>query len=395
MFFNLGCLSARVKACVTHLADQADAAASAALHPAALEEAASAARPTTSSSLADRSSSPPKGSSAAGAGGAGGRAPTAREAGAAAARRRALSMRAHAGKLAAAIHTTSMEAWGLQRVLEKKRDPTTRALLDSAVRADRTAGLSAGAYSAYWDGLCRAVRGAVERTLAVEGVDINGIGIGGGGYGGGRATAGGGNAGGGGGGEAVLVAMYPYLRKAFLHLIRRLEEGTRGGDKQHARVIEGGGIGVAGTAAVTAGILTSIPGGGNTNGGLGSGGILGGSRWLSLAFDNETDSSSDEAQSDIPVAAVASAGNAEAGAESGAGPTTGNNRGNTGLWRKGVAGRGGEADGETGGAEAATGSSNEGATLLEALGPLRDLFLARSLERLTIPVEQMFPQVWE
>lgn len=218
MFFNLGCLPERVKACVTHLADDADAAASAALQPAALEEATSAAGPQPSSSSTERSTSPKPGSG----GGAGGRAPTAREAGAAAARRRASRMRAHAAKFATALHGTSMEAWGLQRVLEKKRDPTTRALLDSAVRADKAAGLSAGAYSAYWDGLCRAVRRAVERTLVADGIELPGTG--GGGYDGGRVPGGGGGA-----ASAALVAMYPFLRKAFLHLIKRLEESTRGG----------------------------------------------------------------------------------------------------------------------------------------------------------------------
>lgn len=41
VFFNLECLPARVKACVTHLADEAEDAVSEALQPAALAEATS------------------------------------------------------------------------------------------------------------------------------------------------------------------------------------------------------------------------------------------------------------------------------------------------------------------------------------------------------------------
>lgn len=390
VFFNLGCLPARVKACVTHLADEADAAASAAFQPAALEDATSSVGPPPLTTPNDRSSSPTPGSTA-GTAGVGGRAPTAREAGAAAARRRASRMRAHAGKLASSLYSTSMEAWGLQRVLDKKRDPTTRALLDGAVRADRTAGLSSGAYSAYWDGLCSAVRGAVERALVVDGVSINGSG---GGFGVENTAC------------QALVAMYPYLRKAFLHLIRRLEEGTPGG-KQGSRW-PGDGIGVG------VGIAISSAGGGqaslaavgavpswsramsSANGGVRSGGVLGASRWLSVALDNEGDTFSEDNQGETMGAGSARTGEGEAGAEAGAGPNRGiNSRRSIGPRRRGVGGQGPAVDGRDGGEDAVveTASGSDGARLLEALGPLRDLFLARSLERLTTPVEQMFPQV--
>lgn len=394
-----------MKACVTHLADEADAAASAALYPAALEEATSAAGPQPSSSSTERSTSPIQGSGA----GAGARAPTAREAGAAAARRRASRMRAHAAKFATALHSTSMEAWGLQRVLEKKRDPTTRALLDSAVRADRAAGLSAGAYSAYWDGLCGAVRGAVERTLVADGIELHSTG--GGGYDSGRVPGGGGSA-----GSAALVAMYPFLRKAFLHLIRRLEESIRGGGGGGGKHVSGrGGEGVGGgggggtTAMATNGGMVSIPGGvppwsrgataGSGNGALGTGGVLGGSRWLALALEDEADTSSEDEHGDFAVILAPRAGEAEAGAEAGAGPIVRGNGGQSlGLRRGGSAGRGWVGAGKGLGGEvtsAEAAGASEGARLLEALGPLRDLFLARSLERLTTPVEQMFPQVYE
>lgn len=389
MFFNLGCLPARVKACVVHLADEADAAASGAFQPTTLSDATSAG-PSPAAATADPSS--PTAAAAAGGGIGGGRTPSVREAGAAAARRRAARMRAHAGKLAASLHSTSMEAWGLQRVMDKKRDPTTRALLDATVRDDREAGLSAGAYRAYWDGLCRAVRGAVERTLLAEGV-IFAAEDGGGGR---RAAVGTG------GGGAALVAMYPFLRKAFLHLMKRLEDGTqgpkRGGDG--GEIKSGLSVIVQRTSTVARAGRNSRGGGGvpswsraamgasGGNGGIGVG-VLGGSRWLSLALDDDGDNcSSDEEHKQ------GERWGRGGGAEAGAGPSKrggGNGRWGSDLRRRG---KNGEEAGGGGAAAAAEGhEGSDGARLLEALGPLRDVFLARSLERLTTPVEQMFPQV--
>lgn len=275
-------------------------------------------------------------------------------------------MRAHAGKLAAALHGTSMEAWGLQRVLDKKRDPTSRALLDATVRADRSGGggggvsLSAGAYRAYWDGLCRAVRGAVDRALEGEGV-----------------------ASGGGGGGVALVAMYPFLRKAFLRLMRRLEEGTAARSSSSHR---GSGVGERSDGV----------GGGGAATAAGRPGILGGSRWLSMALDAEFD---DELSLDSALN-----GGVGGGAEAGAGPVSRIATSNGGSSRGRVFGRrggkgnsggaaGGAGGGGSGGGDGSGDSGSDGARLLEALGPLRDLFLARSLDRLTTPVEQMFPQV--
>lgn len=64
VFFNLDCLPARVKACVTHLADEAEDAVSEALQPAALAEATS-----SSSSAADAAGAGAAGSGGGGAGG--------------------------------------------------------------------------------------------------------------------------------------------------------------------------------------------------------------------------------------------------------------------------------------------------------------------------------------
>lgn len=378
-----------MKACVTHLADEADAAAAGALQPTALTEATSAG---LSSSSTTEPTSPKPGVSVTSGGssiGGGGRAPSAREAGAAAARRRAARMRAHAGKLATLLHGTSMEAWGLQRVLDKKRDPTTRALLDATVRGDRAARLSAGAYSAYWDGLCLAVRGAVERALSSEGIGISD--------------------GGGGGGGVALVAMYPFFRKAFLHLIRRLEDGKRGPTQGSSRGVGGVSSSMAGGSGDDpkmdpAGRAGSVPswsralisaGSGGFSGGSqsgtaaggvgGGGGVLGGSAWLSLALDDEEDYSS--------LGGTQGGGNrrrvGEAAAEARVGPSEADDsRRGHGLRR-----RDGQGDGEGPSVGGGGGKSSDCARLLAALGPLRDLFLARSLERLTTPVEQMFPQV--
>lgn len=322
------------------------------------------------------------------AGGGARRSPSTRDTGAAAARRRSARMRAHAGKLAAALHGTSMEAWGLQRVLDKKRDPTTRALLDATVRADRSGGggslsLRAGAYRAYWDGLCRVVRAAVERALEADGVG-RGVGVGGG------------------GGGVALVAMYPFLRSSFLRLIKRLEDGTArhqgssavrrgdGGDSS------GGGSGGSASFWSKAVVGTSGP---NNGGGGGSGqqrgggqGVLGGSRWLSLALENDddlsVDSSSEGEEQDQQWSRRGG------GVEAGAGPTSkgdaGNGRRVFGLRGNNNGPRGGGGDG---GGGVGDGGSSDSVRLLEALAPLRDVFLARSLERLTTPVEQMFPQV--
>eukprot|EP00752_Nemacystus_decipiens_P008545 g7632.t1 len=377
VFFNLECLPARVKACVTHLADEAEDAVSEALHPAALAEA------TSSSASAAGAAA---GGGGAGAGGAGaeqralsptpgGSARSTRDAGAAAARRRSARMRAYAGKLAAALHSTSMEAWGLQRVLDKKRDPTTRALLDATVRADRHGGLSLseGVYRGYWLLLCSAVRGAVDRALEAEGVG-----------------AGGGGAGGeyGGGGGVALVAMYPFLRKAFLRLIRRLEEGTSRHQGSSARRGDGvnGGSGGGGSGGAVSLWSKSVLGTGGSGGGQQPvGGILGGSRWLSLALDNDDDLSFDPfAEGDEQERQVGRRGG---GAEAGAGPA-GNSRRVFGLRGSSPSTGGGGGGGGNGGDD----DTSDGVRLLEALGPLRDLFLARSLERLTTPVEQMFPQ---
>ena len=285
-------------------------------------------------------------------------------------------MRAYAGKLASALHGTSMEAWGFQRVLDKKRDPTTRALLDATVRADRSGGLSLseGVYRGYWSLLCSAVRGAVERALEAEGV---GAGGGGGGGGGGEY-----------GGGVALVAMYPFLRKAFLRLIRRLEEGTSRHQGSSARRSDGvnGGVGVgAGAGAVSLWSKSVLGTGGGGGGQQPVGGILGGSRWLSLALDNGDDLSFDpSAEGDEQER---QSGRRGGGAEAGAGPT-GNGRRAFGLRGSSPGTGGGGGAGSRGDDD-----SSDGARLLEALGPLRDLFLARSLERLTTPVEQMFPQV--
>lgn len=367
MFFNLGCLPARVKACITHLEGEADAAASSAFQPATLADATSAGGLSSSSPSPAEPTSPTPASAA-----GGGRGPSAREAGASAARRRAARMRAHAGKLAGALHGITMEAWGLQRVLDKKRDPTTRALLDVTVRGDRAAGLSAGAYRAYWDGLCLAVRGAVERALV--GDRAAGVEDGGGGFGGGR---GGGAAGGG----AALVTMYPSLRKAFLHLIKRVEDGTRGGSQGGVRRGDGGGV-ARSVAVAPPGVVPAW-----SRSAAGGGGILGGSRWLSLALDGDDDDSSEGEQYQGDRRGVG-------GAEAGAGPTKGDEgvRRGVGVLRRGRLRAGGRG---AGGEEAKSGGEegSDGERLLESLGPLRDLFLARSVERLTTPVEQMFPQV--
>ncbi|CAN0295482.1 unnamed protein product, partial [Hapterophycus canaliculatus] len=378
VFFNLECLPARVKACVTHLAGEAEEAVSNALQPAALADATSSSASlgaaggaaATSAEGAGGSeqqrplSPPPPGGAGEGVvgarrggGSAGRRAPSAP---AAVARRRAARMRAHAGKVAAALHGTSMEAWGLQRVLDKKRDPTSRALLDATVRADRGGGggglsLSAGAYRAYWDGLCRAIRGAVERALEGEGV----------GEGGGAA-----------GGGVALVSMYPFLRKAFLRLLRRLEEGTSARSSHRSAVVTERGDVVGGGAAAA-----------------GRPGILGGSRWLSMALDAEFDD-----DLSLDAAYGGHKGGVGGGAEAGAGPVSSNGRmatshsGRRLFGRRGGKGDGGGVAGGSGGGVGSD-SSSDGARLLEALGPLRDIFLARSLERLTMPVEQMFPQV--
>ena len=382
VFFNLGCLPARVKACVTHLGNEADAAASSSFQLNALVEATSsgvspafiAAAGTAAAGVAAsaKSSSPPPSASGAGRGSA------AREAEAAAARRRAARMRAHAGKLAASLYTTSMEAWGLQRVLAKKRDPTTRVLLDAAVRCDRSAGLGEGAYRAYWDGLCGAIRGAVVRALAADGVNVAGGGSGGGGGGGGSGTA--------------LVAIYPSLRKAFLHLMTRLEQGTEGS----RRVDGGGGSGAHGfggvtapDAAVTQGVSTSGYGGIAARLGPGAPGVLGDSRWLSLALDADDDD--DDFTSDV---GLRHRDRPTDGPEAGAGVANGGSDGRRisglRLRKAGIEGVGVEADG---GVRSRGENGGDSARLLEALAPLRDLFLARSLERLTTPVEQMFPQV--
>ncbi|CAM9980618.1 unnamed protein product [Ectocarpus sp. 6 AP-2014] len=401
VFFNLECLPARVKACVTHLAQEADEATSEALQPEALADATSSSSAAAAVEAAaaggaggagadqqqQRSTSPtPGGIGGGGTGGGGGgggggvgrRSPATRDAGA---RRRAASMRAHAGKLAAALHGTSMEAWGLQRVLDKKRDPTTRALLDATVRADRSAGgpgglsLRAGAYRAYWDGLCRAVRGSVERALEADGA----VGVGGGG----------------GGGGIALVAMYPFLRKAFLRLISRLEEATAARQQQQQQQQQQQGSG----AARGGGDGLIVPGSGSgaaaaafwqRPGAVGqqqrpAGGILGGSRWLALALEDDYNNLSLD---------PSAAGDEEQerqwdrrGAEAGAGPASGRRV----LGLRGGKGGGGERGAGVDGGRGDVDSS-DGARLLEALGPLRDLFLARSLERLTTPVEQMFPQ---
>lgn len=380
VFFNIGCLPERVKACVIHLADEADAAASSAFQPNALAEATSSGVSSTitgssasastasntaasssaalgSASATDVTSPPPSG---------GGRASSAREAEAAAARRRAARMRAHAGKLAASLYTTSMEAWGLQRVLVKKRDPTTRALLDAAVRADRAAGLDSGAYRAFWDALCRAVRGAVERALKAEGINVAAVGsvVGGGG----------GNSGGG----VALVAMYPSLRKAFLHLMTRLEQGT----ESSRRVDAGAGGAVLGglTAPVSAATAAAVRQGAPVTGARG--GVLGGSQWLSLALDDDDDYGDDDLSSGVELG---QRDRPEVGAGLRGG--VGDMRRVSGLRLRGTGGDG------TAGAMENRKEGGDGARLQEALGPLRDLFLARSLERLTTPVEQMFPQV--
>ncbi|CAM9928466.1 unnamed protein product [Laminaria digitata] len=390
VFFNLECLPARVKACVAHLADEADAAASAALQPAALADATSAG---LASPAAVAPGSPiPGGGGGGGAGGAaagGGRAPSARDAGAAAARRRSARMSALAGRLAASLYGTSMEAWSLQRVLDKKRDPTTRALLDATVRGDRAAGLGAGAYRAFWDGLCRAVRGAVERALLAEGVGggaVGGDGVGGGGGGGGRGTNG-----------VALVSMYPFLRKAFLRLIRRLEDGTAARGAQGSKRGDGGlgGGSSAGGAGGTA--AAAAPGGATGAGSAGaagahagagaSRGILGGSQWLSLALDSDDLGLSAEEEQDR-WGRRREGGGGGGGAEAGAGPVSGDAGRAFGLRNRDKGG----AEGEIGGAGKGGDKTSDRARLLEALGPLRDLFLARSLERLTTPVEQMFPQ---
>lgn len=313
-------------------------------------------------------------------------------------------MRAHAGKLATALHGTSMEAWGLQRVLDKKRDPTTRVLLDATVRADRSGGgglsLSAGAYRAYWDGLCRVVRAAVERALEADGVGRGGGGGGGGGGGEGEYGAGGGNVVGG----VTLVAMYPFLRSSFLRLIKRLEEGTaRHQGSSAVRRSDGGvsGVGGGGSSGGSASFWSKAVGGtaGSSNGGggvgggsgqqRGTGGILGGSRWLSLALENDNDlsfdSSSEGEEQDQQWSRRAG------GVEAGAGPT-GNGDAAHGRRVFGLRGSNGAGGGGDGGS-AGDGGSSDSVRLLEALAPLRDLFLARSLERLTTPVEQMFPQV--
>ncbi|CAM9423221.1 unnamed protein product [Ectocarpus sp. 4 AP-2014] len=390
VFFNLECLPARVKACVTHLAHEADEAMSEALQPEALADATSSSSAVAVAEAVaaggaggagadqqqQRSTSPtPGGIGGGGAGGGGGgvgrRTPASRDA---SARRRTASMRAHAGKLAAALHGTSMEAWGLQRVLDKKRDPTTRALLDATVRADRGGGgqgglsLRAGAYRAYWDGLCRAVRGSVERALEAD-----------------EAV--------GGGGGVALVAMYPFLRKAFLRLISRLEEATAARQQQPQQqgsgAARGGGDGLiasGGGSGAAAAAFWQRPGA------VGqqqrpAGGILGGSRWLALALEDDYNNLSLD---------PSAAGDEEQerqwdrrGAEAGAGPASG--RRVLGL-RGGKGGRGGGGEGGADGDGGRENDSSDGARLLEGLGPLRDLFLARSLERLTTPVEQMFPQ---
>ncbi|CAM9898112.1 unnamed protein product [Scytosiphon promiscuus] len=322
VFFNLECLPARVKACVTHLAGEAEDAVSDSLQPAALADATGSVWKVCAVARSCRGVW------------------TRSEKIVRRAKPQRFDLQAKCTEylcriqfpplwqpLAAALHGTSMEAWGLQRVLDKKRDPTSRALLDATVRADRGGGggglsLSAGAYRAYWDGLCRAVRGAVERALEGEGV---------------------GGGGGGGGGGVALVAMYPFLRRAFLRLMKRLEEGTaaRGSHRSPGAIDKTDGVGGAGGVAAAAGRP----------------GILGGSRWLSMALDAEFD---DDLSLD-----PASGGGIGGGVEAGAGPFYTNGRVATG---------------------------NNGRLLLEALGPLRDLFLARSLERLTTPVEQMFPQ---
>lgn len=390
VFFNLECLPARVKACVAHLADEADAAASAALQPAALADATSAGL-TSAATAAPGSPVPGGGGGATGSGSAagaagGGRAPSARDAGAAAARRRSARMSALAGRLAASLYSTSMEAWSLQRVLDKKRDPTTRALLDATVRGDRGAELGAGAYRAFWDGLCLAVRGAVERALLAEGV--GGGAAGGGGYGGG----GGGGGIGRGASGAALVSMYPFLRKAFLRLIRRLEDGTAARGAQGSRMGDGGlGGGAAtggagGSAAATPG--TGSAGATGSHGGAGaSRGILGGSQWLSLALDSDDFGLSAEEEQERW--GRRREGDVGGGAEAGAGPVGGGAGRAFGLRKRD---RGG-VEGGGGGGGAGGDKTSDSARLLEALGPLRDLFLARSLERLTTPVEQMFPQV--
>lgn len=276
-------------------------------------------------------------------------------------------MRAHAGKLAASLYTTSMEAWGLQRVLAKKRDPTTRALLDAAVRADRAAGLGSGAYRAFWDALCRAVRGAVERALKAEGVNVAAVGS--------VVGVTGGNSGGG----AALVAMYPSLRKAFLHLMTRLEQGTESSRRVDAGA---GGAALGGLTSPVSAATASAAGQGVPVTGARVG-ILGGSRWLSLALDDDDDDYGDgELSSDVELG---QRDRPEVGAGQRGGG--GDMRRISGLRLRGTGGDG------TAGAVESREEGGDGARLLEALGPLRDLFLARSLERLTTPVEQMFPQV--
>lgn len=386
---------------MTNLADEADATVTSALYPTTLAEATSAAvgpspagGPPEAGGVGPGAISSSTNSTGSAAGG--GRGPSAREAGAAAARRRAARMRAHSAKLATSLHGISMEAWGLQRVLDKKRDPTTRALLDVAVRVDRTAGLSDGAYSAYWDGLCRAVRGAVQRALIADGVNLDAAG----------------NGLGSGVGGAAMVAMYPYLRKAFLHLMKRLEEGTRGSQSAR-RGDSGASATLSSTASSISGTTTSTSLGrgaswlrterANGSGGVGNTGILGGSRWLSLVLDNDADASSeDEFETNLGKGRrfVSAGGDAAGGAKNASEPTgIGSLQDSSGVRRggkiglgSGLAVRGAERHAGIG-TDGNTGRGDDGERLLEALGPLRDLFLARSLERLTTPVEQMFPQV--
>lgn len=206
------------------------------------------------------------------------------------------------------------------------------------------------------------------------------------------------------------MAMYPYLRKALLHLMKRLEEGKRGA--QGAR--RGEGVSNPGIASALSssvgGSGPASPGGlaswlkgeaAHGNDGAAAAGILGGSRWLSFVLDDEVDAPPEggglELYSRGRVQGSGPATEDDAGKGAGAVPDqngSGSRVGSLVRRRGGLGARnGGAGSGADGGSGRGGSGSDDEEELLEALKPLRDVFLARSLERLTTPVEQMFPQV--